>query len=160
MPEPYFNEYHIQFLEFFILRDIRFLIIGGQARAVHDGSPTKDLDIWIDISADNRPAVDLALIAWAAKYPMHSTADLSQSPLPLRPGVQIKFPDDDVFYLGADGEPNEVGPADCIDILTSIGSDDFVEYYDRADWREIKGLRLPILSRQDLAAISPIKGKS
>jgi hypothetical protein len=42
--------------------------------------------------------------------------------------VQIKFPDAEVLFLGADGEPHEIGPEDCIDVLTSIGSADFVEH--------------------------------
>ncbi|KJC47322.1 hypothetical protein UB31_18890 [Bradyrhizobium sp. LTSP849] len=156
MPESCLNEYHLQFLQLLIRRGARFLVIGGQARAVHEGVSTRDLDIWVDVAAGSRPALEGALISWTTKYPVHSAADFSP-PLPLRPGVQIKFPDADVYFLGADGEPKEIGPADCIDILTSIGPADFAAHYDRADWREIAGLRLPFLARGDLDAISPPK---
>jgi hypothetical protein len=48
-------------------------------------------------------------------------------------------------------------PADCIDILTSIGAADFNEFYNRAAWLEVAGIRLPLLARGDLEAISPSK---
>jgi hypothetical protein len=150
------NEYHLQFLNLFVEKNVRFLIVGGQARSVHEGTTTRDLDLWVDISTQNRPALDLCLMAWAAQHPMHSTANFLP-PLPLRPGVQIKFPDDDVLYLDADDEPIAIGPTDCIDILTSIGTADFSEFYDRAEWREVAGIRLPLLARGDLDTISPEK---
>lgn len=159
MPEGCLNEYHLQFLRMFAGRGVRFLIIGGQARAVHHGTPTRDLDIWIDISNLNRPAVDFALCAWATEHPTHSHQLFPSTPLPLRPDVQIKFPDGEVLYLGADGEPKKIGPADCIDVLSSIGAVDFAAHYDRADLPEIAGLRLPFLALGDLDAISPLKSK-
>jgi hypothetical protein len=156
MTGGYFNEYHLQFLKLFVERGVRFLIIGGQARAAHHGTRTRDLDVWVDISVANRPSIDNALFAWAAKYPTHSASSFSP-PLQLRPNVQIKFPDAEVLFLGADGEPHEIGPEDCIDVLTSIGSADFVEHYARAEWRDVAGLHLPFLALTDLDTISPAK---
>jgi len=150
------NDYQLQFLREMIKRGVRFLVIGGQARNVYHGTRTRDLDLWVDISSQNRPALDLCLMAWAAEHPMHSAANFSP-PLPLRPGVQIKFPDDEVFYVGADGEPTAIVPADCIDVLTSIGAADFGKFYDRAEWHEIAGIRLPLLARDDLNVVSPAK---
>jgi hypothetical protein len=150
------NEYHLQFLDLIVQRGVRFLIIGGQARAVHEGSTTRDLDLWVDISARNRPALDLALITWATEHPLHSSGNFS-FPLPLRPGVQIKFPEDDVLYLDASNEPAAIGPLDCVDILTSIGAACFCEFYDRAEWRGTVGITLPFLARSDLETISPKK---
>ena len=158
MAESCLNEYHMQFLRLLVDHSVRFLIVGGQARAVHHGAPTRDLDLWLDISNENRPASDLALLSWATKYPRHSAADFTP-PLPLRPDVQIKFPDDEVLYLGADGQPKEIGPADCIDLLTSIGPADFAAHYGRADWRSVAGLYLPFLARGDLDSISPLKSR-
>jgi hypothetical protein len=78
-------------------------------------------------------------------------------PLSLRRGVQIKFPDGDVMFIGSDNKPKEIGPADGIDILTSIGSSCFKEYYDRAHWLEIAGINLPFVAHDDLETISPKK---
>lgn len=150
------NEYHLQFLRLLVSRDVRFLIIGGQARALHHGTVTRDLDVWVDIESANRPKLDLALIAWATEHPAHSAANFAP-PLPLRPGVQIKVPDADALFLGSDGEPHEIKPADGIDVLTSVGSSDFADFHRRAEWREIAGIRLPVLAASDLDAISPPK---
>jgi hypothetical protein len=132
------------------------LVIGGQARFVHHGISTHDLDLWVDISPQNRPALDQCLIEWKAKYPMHSLTDFSP-PLALRPGVQIKFPDADVWFMGRDDQPAELLIADGLDILTSIGDADFNEYYDRAVLKPIDGQDVPFLSAGDLEAISPSK---
>ncbi|WP_092180657.1 hypothetical protein [Bradyrhizobium sp. cf659] len=150
------NEYQRQFLRLFTSRGVRFLIIGGQGRAAHYGASTKDLDLWVDISHLNRPVLDLALVAWATEHPSHSASSFAL-PLPLRPAVQIKFPDAAAWYLGDDGEPREITPDEGIDILTSIGSADFAEFYDRAEWFHAAGLQLPVPSADDLAVVSPRK---
>ena len=150
------NEYHLQFLRPMTRRGVRFLIVGGQARFVHHGISTRDLDLWVDISRQNRPALDQCLIEWKAKYPVHTLTDLSP-PLALRPGVQIKIPDADVWFMRQDGKPAELLVADGIDILTSIGDADFNEYYDRAMLRSIDGQDVPFLSADDLETISPSK---
>ena len=150
------NEYQLKFLELLVLRGVRFLIVGGQARSVHEGTRTRDLDIWVDISKANRSALERSLADWNARYPTHSTENFS-SPLNLRPGVQIKFPDGDVMFIGSDNKPKEIGPADGIDILTSIGSSCFKDFYDRAYWLEIAGIKLPFVPHDDLETISPKK---
>jgi len=128
LPSSCLNEYHLQFRKLLVERGTRFLIVGGQARALHEGSNTKDLDVWVDISDDNRSALDECVITWVEHNPMRSLQDFSP-PLPWRAGVQIKFPDADVLFLGADGEPAEIGPDDCIDLFTSIGEANFEEFY-------------------------------
>jgi hypothetical protein len=152
------NEYHLQFLQPLVERGVLFMIVGGQARSIHEGAVTRDLDIWVDISPSNRPALDHCLIAWATKYPMHSAASFSP-PLPLRRNVQIQFPDADVLFLGDNNELSEIGPEDGIDVLTSIGSSSFGEFYGRAHWEQVAGLKLPFLARNDLEKISPPKSR-
>jgi hypothetical protein len=149
------NQYHLQFLRALALGEVRYLVIGGQARFAHQGVRTRDLDLWVDISSQNRPALDQCLVAWKIEHPMHTEVDLSSVPLSLRPGLQIKFPDADVWFMGRDNEPAEILPVDGIDILTSIGDADFSAYYDRAVRTLIDGLEIPFLAADDLEAISP-----
>jgi hypothetical protein len=59
--------------------------------------------------------------------------------------------------MGGDSLPKEIGPQDGIDVLTSIKSFAFDDFYTRAHWQEIGGLRLPFLARDDLDVISPVK---
>jgi hypothetical protein len=93
------NEYHLQFLQLMVRGNVRFLVIGGQARRIYFGSTTRDLDLWVDISPLSISTFRVALSNWKAKYPVHTIADLSR--LPLRAGLQIKIPDADCIFLDA-----------------------------------------------------------
>jgi hypothetical protein len=148
------NEYHLQFLRLFNSRGVRFLVIGGQARFAYQGRATRDLDIWVDISPANRPALSECLVKWKIEHPVHTLMDISQ-PLDLRPRVQIKFPDADAWFMRRDGEPAEILVQDGIDVLTSIGEADFKSYYERATTMVIDGLKIPFLAADDIEAISP-----
>ena len=56
------NEYHLQFLSLFHRRaDGFYLVIGGQAKYVHPGSATRDLDLWVDLASNNASALEQAL---------------------------------------------------------------------------------------------------
>jgi len=66
------NEYHLQFLKLLIDRSCRFLIIGGQARAVHHFTPTRDFDVWVDVSQSNKLIAEQCISAWMARYPLHA----------------------------------------------------------------------------------------
>jgi hypothetical protein len=151
---PMLNEYHLQLLRLFSDRDVRYLVIGGQTRFTYFGTPTRDLDLWVDISPKNRPALDYCLAEWKARYPAHTLTDFSL-PLALRPNVQIKFPDADVWYLRSDGEPAEISVREGIDILTSIGEANFEFHYDRATTKVVDGLNIVFLAVDDIEAISP-----
>lgn len=151
------NQYQLQFLKLLVDRCCRFLVIGGQARAVHHGTRTQDLDVWVDVSNANRSTAEQCLLAWLAKYPLHA---FLPTPLSLRAGQQIKLPDAEAMFLGAGGEPKDIGPADGIDFLTSVGSASFEDYYDRAYWKDVADCKLPFLSQNDLDAISPAKSKT
>jgi hypothetical protein len=157
VPTNYLNEYHLQFLKLFIDRGCRFLIIGGQARAVHDDARTRDLDVWVDISHANRPTAEQCISAWTVRYPLHA---ILQKPVSLQAGQQIKFPDADVMFLGPGDRATDIAPADGIDLLTSVGQNRFEDYYDRAYWEVVAGMRLPFLSQNDLDVISPTQTKT
>src|SRR5262245_4630123 len=79
--------------------DVRFMIVGAYALAVH-GRPraTGDLDVWIDATAQNAPRVMQALIAFGAPV-----AEIAQEDF-ARPGV--------VYQIGV--------PPGRIDILTEL----------------------------------------
>jgi len=153
-PVAMLNDYHLQFLRLLNERGARFLVIGGQARFAYHGIATKDLDIWVDISSENRPALEECLVEWKIEHPLHTLGDFSR-PLALRPEVQIKFPDADAWFMRRDGEPAEILVQDGIDVLTSIGETDFKSYYERATTMVIDGLKIPFLAADDIEAISP-----
>jgi len=150
------NEYHLKFLRLFNGRGVRFLVIGGQARFAYHGIATRDLDIWADISLENRPALEECLVEWKMEHPVHTLADFSR-PLPLRPKVQIKFPDADAWFMRPNGEPAEILVQDGIDVLTSIGEADFKSHYERATTMVIDRLSIPFLAAEDIEAISGVR---
>jgi hypothetical protein len=152
------NEYHKQFLRLLDRRNVRFLVIGGQARFAHQGAPTSDLDLWVDISHASRAGLEQCLLEWKRMYPAHTLADLTP-PLLLRPNLQIKFPDADCFYKQADGQMAEITPRDGIDILTSIGDADFDTYFERAVTMTMDGPNIRVLAASDVEGISPLKEK-
>ncbi|MDV3000002.1 MAG: hypothetical protein N5P05_001608 [Chroococcopsis gigantea SAG 12.99] len=48
------NQDFKEFIQFLNVNEVRYLVVGGYAVAVH-GHPryTKDIDIWLEISLDN-----------------------------------------------------------------------------------------------------------
>lgn len=84
--------------------DVRFLVVGAYALAVH-GHPraTGDIDVWVDATPDNAARVYRALQAFGAPLMDLSEADLAT------PGV--------VFQMGL--------PPRRIDILTRLSGIDF-----------------------------------
>jgi hypothetical protein len=93
------NQDFVDLLRAFVAHDVRFLVVGAYALALH-GRPraTGDLDVWVDATPENARRVMRALAAFGAPLDELSEADLSC------PGV--------VFQLGV---------APCrIDILTEL----------------------------------------
>lgn len=92
------NPDFVDLLRAFVAADVRFLIVGAYALAVH-GRPraTGDLDIWIDATPENAPRMG-ALAAFGAPVAEIREADLA------RPGV--------VYQIGV--------PPGRIDILTEL----------------------------------------
>lgn len=104
------NQDFVELLQAFVAADVRFLIVGAYALAIH-GRPraTGDLDVWVDPTPDNAARVVRALTEFGAPLKDISEADLS------RPGI--------VYQLG-------VSPVR-IDILTDLTGLTFEEA-----WRE------------------------
>jgi hypothetical protein len=100
------NPDFVDLLRAFIGADVRFLIVGAYALALH-GRPraTGDLDVWIDPTPENAARVMRALAAFGAPLSEVSSDDFS------RPGV--------TYQIG-------VAPAR-IDILTELTGLTFME---------------------------------
>jgi hypothetical protein len=69
--------------------DVRFLVVGAYAVGVH-GRPraTKDLDVWVEASADNAPKVIKGLIEFGAPLMGLTEADLWTPGVGLQIGVE------------------------------------------------------------------------
>ena len=93
------NPDFVDLLRAFAGADVRFLIVGAYALAVH-GRPraTGDLDVWIDATPENAPRVMQALAAFGAPLAEITEADFAP------PGV--------VYQIGV--------PPGRIDILTEL----------------------------------------
>jgi hypothetical protein len=102
------NPDFVDLLRAFIAADVRFLVVGAYALALH-GRPraTGDLDVWIDPTPENASRVMRALQAFGA--PLH---DITESDF-TRPGV--------TYQMGV--EPVR------IDILTELTGVSFAEVW-------------------------------
>ncbi len=111
--------------------DVRYLIVGGFAVAVH-GTPryTKDLDIWVECSSDN------------ANRLVRVLEDFGFASLGVT-AVDFETPDL-VVQLGY--EPNR------IDILTGLTGARFADAYPRRITAMLGELGVPIIDRESLIA--------
>jgi hypothetical protein len=93
------NQDFVDLLRAFIAADVRFLIVGAYALALH-GRPraTGDLDVWVEATPENAPRTVRALAAFGAPL-----ADLSENDFK-RPGI--------TYQIGV--------PPGRIDILTDL----------------------------------------
>ncbi len=75
-------------LRAFVAHDVRFLIVGAYALAVH-GRPraTGDLDVWVDATPENARRIVRALAAFGAPMDQVSEADFSSPGVVLQLGV-------------------------------------------------------------------------
>jgi hypothetical protein len=80
------NPDFIDLLRAFIAADVRFLVVGAYALALH-GRPrgTGDLDVWVDATPENAPRVMQALRAFGAPMLDVTEADFS------KPGVTYQI---------------------------------------------------------------------
>jgi hypothetical protein len=122
-------ELNRDFSEFFIARDVKFLLVGGYAVAAH-GYPryTKDLHVWIRVDAVNAKAVVSAL------------HDFGFGDLGLVEGDFLA--DDVVVQLGR--EPQR------IDLLTFVSGVEFDEAYPSRVVIEMGGIPVPVIGRAEL----------
>jgi hypothetical protein len=152
------NEYHLQFLHHLTDAGVRFLIIGGQARHLHYGNATHDLDLWVDIEPGSIPPLEKALVGWSKRYPQHWKDPLTL-PMTIFPKKQLKFPDVECLFMTRAGEVREIIPAHGIDVLTSVEGHCFNVFYNRVFMHCVDGIDLAYLSKDDLPVISPVRVK-
>jgi hypothetical protein len=123
--DPNFRE----FITLLGAHDVRFLVVGGYAVAVH-GHPryTADLDVWLGSETANARAVLAALDDFG-----FGGLDLAEQDF-LQP--------EQVVQLGY--------PPLRIDLVTSIDGVAFDDAYDRRVEVDLGGLRVPFISLDDL----------
>ncbi len=82
------NQDFVDLLRAFVAHEVRFLIVGAYALALH-GRPraTGDLDVWIDATPQNAPRVIRALAAFGAPTGEISEADFRRPGIVLQLGV-------------------------------------------------------------------------
>jgi hypothetical protein len=82
------NPDFVDLLRAFVAADVRFLIVGAYALALH-GRPraTGDLDVWIDATPENAARVMRALSAFGAPLADISTDDFSHEGVTYQIGV-------------------------------------------------------------------------
>ena len=144
--------YHRKFLRHLLANNVRFIIVGGQARRIINPSHhTIDLDIWARLSDDcDKLKLARALVAWINEHPQHSSINIAQS-LDLRHNCQIHFPEfDGVCFLDDSHLIQRIDAADGVDLLTSIAGLDFDDCVTRATSIEIEDIRVISLAAADL----------
>ncbi len=143
------NEYQLFVVQHLREHGVQFLVVGGVVRQIHTGEPTRDLDLWTDISDTNKARLAKALDAWADKYPSHVPPEGLQT-YRLGPNVQIPLPCNDALYLDKEGEMQEIKYADRVDILTSYRGLEFNGAWQfGSDWLS-EGVRFRLLSLEDV----------
>jgi hypothetical protein len=120
------NPDFVDLLRAFAGADVRFLIVGAYALAVH-GRPraTGDLDVWIDATPENAPRVMQALAAFGAPLAEIAEADFAV------PGV--------VYQMGV--------PPGRIDILTELTGLTFEQAWRDRIRRPFGELEVDVLDR-------------
>jgi hypothetical protein len=120
------NPDFVDLLRAFAGADVRFLIVGAYALAVH-GRPraTGDLDVWIDATPENAPRVMQALAAFGAPVAEITEADFAV------PGV--------VYQIGV--------PPGRIDVLTELTGLTFEQAWGERIRRPFGELEVDFLDR-------------
>ena len=117
---------------------VRFLVVGGYA-VIRYTEPryTKDLDLWIEPTAENAERCFRALAAFGASLAGLGPLDFTQQGY--------------IYQMGV--------PPTRVDVLMSLQSLSFAEAYDRRVAIELDGLTIPILSKDDLIASKLAAGR-
>ena len=128
MTPPVLNDDFKDFLSACLAEEVRFLLVGAYALAVH-GIPraTGDIDVWIEASPENAERTWRALERFGAPV---AALGVSQNDL-TTPDV--------VVQLGL--------PPRRIDLLTGISGVAFAEAWESRITAPIDGLLVPVLSR-------------
>ena len=109
--------------------EVKFLVVGAYAMAAH-GYPraTGDLDLWVFTSRENAEKVYKTLAEFGA---------------PLEQIDKDSFSEKGIIL--------QIGVAPCrIDIITQIDGVEFEQAYPKRNEIEIDGIKLPIISKEDL----------
>jgi hypothetical protein len=122
------NQDFLDLLRAFADSNVRFLIVGAYALAVH-GRPraTGDLDVWVEPTADNAARVIQALAQFGAPLEKVSAEDFS------RPGI--------VFQMGL--------PPVRIDVLTELSGLTFQEAWPGRLQASFGPLTVDVIGRED-----------
>lgn len=117
---------------------VKFLVVGGYA-VIRYTEPryTKDLDLWIEPTAENAERCFRALAAFGAPLVGLGPLDFTQQGY--------------IYQMGV--------PPTRVDVLMSLQSLSFAEAYDRRVAIELDGLTIPILSKDDLIASKLAAGR-
>ncbi len=134
------NEDFQDLLAALLAANVRFLVVGAHAMAVH-GVPraTGDLDVWVEADAANAARVMEALLRFGAPVTSLgvSARDFSQT----SQVVQIGLP------------PRR------IDLLTSISGVGFGEAWSERTTQDVEGLAVPFLGRAALVRNKRVTGR-
>jgi hypothetical protein len=122
------NQDFLDLLRAFAAHNVRFLVVGAYALAVH-GRPraTGDLDVWVEASPDNAVRLMRALADFGAPLDKVSATDFS------KPGI--------VFQMGL--------PPVRIDILTELSGLQFQEAWPGRIVASFGGLTADVIGRAD-----------
>lgn len=120
------NPDFVELLRAFLDAEVRFLIVGAYALALH-GRPraTGDLDVWIDATTDNAARVMRALTSFGAPMAQISETDFAS------PGV--------IYQIGV--------PPGRIDILTALSGITFAEAWPARIERPFGDVEAPFIGR-------------
>ena len=133
------NPDFIDLLRAFIAADVRFLIVGAYALAVH-GRPrgTGDLEIWVDATPENAPRVLRALARFGS--PM---GDIAESDF-AKPGI--------VYQIG-------VAPGR-VDVLTELTGLTFADAWPYRLVKPFGELEVPFIGRDDFVRNKRATGRT
>lgn len=133
------NPDFVDLLRAFVAHDVRFMIVGAYALALH-GRPraTGDMDVWVDATPENAPRVMRALEAFGAP-----TRDIAEADF-ARPGV--------VYQIG-------VAPGR-IDILTSLTGLSFEEAWPGRLRHTFGDLDVDFIGRKDFITNKRATGRA
>lgn len=133
-----FNQDFKEFIESLNANQVRYLVVGGYAVALH-GHPryTKDLEVWIELDRNNAQALLQAL----AQFGMGSLELTAEDFLAPDQVVQLGFP------------PNR------IDILTAVSGVEFAKCYEQRVQVSLDGVSVDFIDLENLKKNKKASGR-
>ena len=126
-----------EFVQLLDAHEVRYLVVGGAAvNTLGFVRMTEDLDFWLERSSENADRTLAALAAFG--FTEFSKEDL------LDPKA--------VLMLGR--------PPNRIDLLTWISGREFADCYERRTYETLDGLRVPMISLDDLLINKKASGRA